>query len=102
MLTRIEQRNRLLCLSVECNLLVRFVAVAVEAGQGQIFEIILAAFGDWNDMVYRKENVLPGLIGMAILTHRLGALTNLLLNRGGDFMGQRLPLEPFEIASDCG
>jgi len=102
MLTRIEQRNRLLCLSVECNLLVRFVAVAVEAGQGQIFEVILAAFGDWNDMVYRKEDVLPSLIGVAIFTQRVGALTNLLLNTGGEFMGQRLPLEPFEIAPDCG
>lgn len=102
MLTRIEQRDRLLCLSVECHLLVRFVSVAVEAGQGQIFEIILAAFGDWNDMVYRKENVLPGLIGVAIFTQRVGALTNLLLNRGGEFMGHRLSLERFEIAPDCG
>lgn len=92
----------MLRLSVECHLLVRFVAVAVEAGQGKIFEIILAAFGDWNAMVYRKENVLPGLIGVAVFTQRVGALTNLLLNSGGEFMGQRLPLEPFAIAPDCG
>ena len=102
MLTRIEQRDRLLRLSVECRPLVRFVAVAVEAGQGQIFEVILAAFGNWNDMVYRKENVLPGFIGVAIFTQIVGALMNPLLNRGGEFMGQRLPLEPFEIAPDCG
>ena len=102
MLTRVEQRNRLLCLSVECYLLVRFVAVAVEAGQGQIFDIVFTAFGSWNDMIYRKENVLPSLIGVAILTQKVGALTNLRLNRGGEFMGHRLPLEPFETAPDCG
>lgn len=41
-------------------------------------------------------------IHMAILTQRVGALANLLLNKGGEFMGHRLPLEPFEIAPDCG
>lgn len=84
----------MLRLSIECYLLVRFVAVAVEAGQGEIFEIVFATFGDWNNMIYRKENVLPGFIGMAILTQKVGALTNLRLNRGGEFMGQRLPLGP--------
>ena len=82
MLTRIEQLDRLLRLSVECHVLVRFVPVAVEAGQSQIFEIILAAFGDWNDMVYRKENVLPGLIGVAIFTQRVGALNEPALEPG--------------------
>lgn len=102
MLARIEQRNRLLCLSVECYLLGRFVTVAMEAGQGKIFEMIFATFGDWNDMIYRKENVLPGFIGVAILTQKVGALTNLRLNKGGEFMGQRLPLGPVETAPDCG
>lgn len=102
MLTRVEQRHRLLCLTVDCYLLVRFVAVAVEAGQSQVLEIGFATFGDWNDMIYRKENVLPGFIGVAILTQKVGAPANLRLNRGGEFMGQGLPLEPVRIAPDCG
>lgn len=87
MLTRIEQRDRLLCLSVECHLLVRFVAVAVEAGQRQIFEIGFATFGSWNDMIYGKENVLPGFIGVAVLTQKVGALANLRLNRAVSLWG---------------
>jgi len=92
----------LLCLSVECYLLVGFVAVAVKAGQGQIFETGFATFGDWNDMVYREENVLPGFIGVAILTQRVGALADLRLNRGGKSMGHRLPIKPRGIVPDCG
>lgn len=53
-------------------------------------------------MIDRKENVLPGFIDMAVFTEKAGALANLLLNSGGEFMGHRLPLEPFEIAPDCG
>src|SRR6185369_6096345 len=102
MFARIEQRKRLPCLSIECYLLVRFVAVAVEAGQGQVFEMVFAALGDWNDMIYREENVLPRFIGVAILTQKAGALTNLRLNRGGELMGHRLPLGPVETAPDCG
>ena len=92
----------MLCLSVERHLLVRLVAVAVEAGQGQIFGMVFAAFGDWNDMIYRKENILPGFIGVAVLAQKAGAQANLLLNRGGEFMGHRLTLESFEIAPDSG
>src|SRR5204863_7936050 len=62
----------------------------------------IAAFRDWNDMVYRKRNVLPGFIGVAILTQKLGTLANLRLNRGGKFTRHRLTLGDFVIARHCG
>lgn len=78
------------------------MAVAVKAGQGQVLEMVFATFGDWSDMIYRKANVLPCLVGAAVLSQEVGAQANLLLNRGIDSMGHRLPLEALAIAPGCG
>ncbi len=54
---------------------IALVSIAVEAGEGKVVKGIGAAVIDREDMVYGERHILPALIGVAVLTAVIGALT---------------------------
>ena len=97
-LARIEKRDFCLGRGVKNTLFIRLLTVAMETSQRQVFQSIVAALGGGLEVVNRKGDQLPMLVGMTVLTKKSGALPDLLAPERRDFTRQGCPLR---IAIDC-
>ena len=60
----------------------------MKAGKAEVFKSVLSTFRNGNEMIYREANILPLLIGVAVLAKKIRPPTNLLLKFFRDFTRQ--------------